>query len=1242
MKKRILSLFLTLCMVLTLLPTAALAAAGPDTKTISIGGAAIATLPASDTKYVYGTGNSAGEVTENANAWGENTWRLQGPSATTDPGAYTLTLRKANISVANAYGIETKNVDLIIELPKDTTSEVTGGIHVSLGDLTIRGEGVLNTTGYNSEGGAPGYGICVQSPTSDYVPVNHLTIEGGTTTAMGGIETQKKQSSYGVYAQGGALTISGGHLTGTGGETTGSEIANSCGIYISKGLTVSGGRLTGKGGAAGWNSCGVWLHSGDFTLSGGVLEGTGKGVAGAESYSVGIYFDQINVNVSGGSMSGTSGDVTEGYSAGIYLMDSQLYISGNGQVTGTSNGKAKKDNRGIHVGGDIMVSDNGILKGTGGQSTEGASFGVYTAGALELSGSSSLLAQGGQAVSSAPNMGTYTAPYVTACTDYSGTNSVEYDAEKIATYPYLRVQPKLNILAAYTGKPYDGQPMPAPTKAQVQINDATYSNATLTPLWYADSQGVKGGALTDAPINAGDYWVSVCVKEGGVTVVESAAVKISITKAPLTITGGTVTEKTWNGSAVAPVSAVSFIGLQHGETLTFQTDYTVTDAAYADAAVAANKAVTAGTVTLANTDTASNYSLADGALNGKGLTGTIVKADSQTTPTAPTGEGLSVTYGDSITFIAEVGPAAVSTLALGDDVAQNKVAFYCGDKELGTVTVNYSSDNDNDPNTGTATLDYETSDRKLAIGGNTVTAYYGGSANLNGSGSESITVTLNKKPLASSMIADIPARDFTGHWITPSITVTDGTAPNLIKASDFSTGYGANTNAGTDAGSVTITATDSGYYSGSASKYFTITPKDSDAVSTSKTVPYSDTRPQSVDIAAAVASLKAGTERLTYFLSPAASYTYLDTENAVKPAVDDAGSLTFQLLGNLTEEANGQSDSILVDVTGLTNYTKVTVTVTVNITKATPVTVDMTDITLTGRPYNGEPITYTGVAAGAYQGEGGQQSYTGGFDYQWYKDETPLGTKLSGAPSDAGDYILKAVVSDPAYKGEDSKRVSITAASQDAPTGLGMTRPTTEGGSDGTITGLDSAKKYQYKLSGSAGDYTTVAAGSTSITGLAAGAYLVRLAGDSNHDPSPDATVTVKHYAPTIAVSSVTANGADGTADTTQLTITLGTAATLTADNITLTGANKGLLTGGPTVYTLAVSGSFANKADVTVALDSDDYVFDPDSTVVTVYRHVPVSSGGAGVTAPPSPCPSPPTRAACPSPRRSPAAPPP
>ena len=69
--------------------------------------------------------------------------------------------------------------------------------------------------------------------------------------------------------------------------------------------------------------------------------------------------------------------------------------------------------------------------------------------------------------------------------------------------------------------------------------------------------------------------------------------------------------------------------------------------------------------------------------------------------------------------------------------------------------------------------------------------------------------------------------------------------------------------------------------------------------------------------------------------------------------------------------------------------------------------------------------------------------------------------------------------------------------------------PSAEGGADGMITGLDSAKLYEYRGENDT-DYTPVKQGSTEITGLTPGKYYVRFAETESQYASKDREVVVK------------------------------------------------------------------------------------------------------------------------------------
>ena len=115
--------------------------------------------------------------------------------------------------------------------------------------------------------------------------------------------------------------------------------------------------------------------------------------------------------------------------------------------------------------------------------------------------------------------------------------------------------------------------------------------------------------------------------------------------------------------------------------------------------------------------------------------------------------------------------------------------------------------------------------------------------------------------------------------------------------------------------------------------------------------------------------------------------------------------------------------------------------------------------------------------------------------------------------TDAGDYTVS--VTSRTGKWADGSTEAVTAAwsiskvTQEAPNGLAGVAPTTEGGSDGRITGVDATMEYRM-----AGDGSYTACGGTEIENLSAGNYFVRYAEDNNHFAGTDTEVTVGGGAP--------------------------------------------------------------------------------------------------------------------------------
>ncbi len=140
--------------------------------------------------------------------------------------------------------------------------------------------------------------------------------------------------------------------------------------------------------------------------------------------------------------------------------------------------------------------------------------------------------------------------------------------------------------------------------------------------------------------------------------------------------------------------------------------------------------------------------------------------------------------------------------------------------------------------------------------------------------------------------------------------------------------------------------------------------------------------------------------------------------------------------------------------------------------------------------------------------------------------------------TDAGDYTVR--VTSKTGKWADGSTDAVTAAwsigkaTQEAPNGLIGVAPTTVGGSDGKITGVDATMEYRAE---SETIYT--ACTGIEIENLSAGNYFVRCAGDHNHFASPDAEVTVGEGA-SLADCTITFNAGAGSGSMDSVTVKAG------------------------------------------------------------------------------------------------------
>ena len=245
------AILLCLCMALTLLPTAALAAAVGET--IHVGGVKL-TGSADTPGYATTKDGAVTEITDEGFDPDQDDWNIKWDGT-------TLTLNNADItqvSHENAaisyYNNDPGNSGISqLDLVLVGENTVTGpdldsssvydsyGIYVAGSGtssdgtaLTISGAGSLTATGgtVSKSGDYWSAGICNF--------VGDISVESGTVNAAGGLSSRRSAGIRSEYK----LTISGGTVNAAGGESE-----SSYGIYSnsSKGITISGGEVTAEG-----------------------------------------------------------------------------------------------------------------------------------------------------------------------------------------------------------------------------------------------------------------------------------------------------------------------------------------------------------------------------------------------------------------------------------------------------------------------------------------------------------------------------------------------------------------------------------------------------------------------------------------------------------------------------------------------------------------------------------------------------------------------------------------------------------------------------------------------------------------------------------------------------------------------------------------------------------------------------------------------------------------------------------
>jgi hypothetical protein len=301
MKKRLLAILLTICMVAALLPTAAFAAVA-ETDVASIGDTGYATLAAAINEAQSGSTITLLKSTS------EDVTFAAGKKVTLELNGQTLT------------GLVTVNGELTVTDATGTGKIKRNGYAVDVyGKFTLQSGNVETTSGtginaeYNStvtiDGGTvESMEFAILACGKSVVTVNDGVLTANDNAVIGGNGTNS--DTYKGYT----INVNGGELIGH--IKTAGYVA--CGIYHPNVGTVNinGGEIKTDGG------CGVLIRAGKFSMTAGTITVTGNttGKVGDSRVVVGCYGVQIDseanypqvatldVSIAGGKIDASNGD----------------------------------------------------------------------------------------------------------------------------------------------------------------------------------------------------------------------------------------------------------------------------------------------------------------------------------------------------------------------------------------------------------------------------------------------------------------------------------------------------------------------------------------------------------------------------------------------------------------------------------------------------------------------------------------------------------------------------------------------------------------------------------------------------------------------------------------------------------------------------------------------------------------------------------------------------------------------
>ena len=467
--------------------------------------------------------------------------------------------------------------------------------------------------------------VCLNGYTVTLSDVGRINLSGTTQLTDCSVDGKGKLESYPGKANGG-VAISGGNKFSLYGGTL-------------NGVKVEIGQTGG----------------GTFNMYGGKITGNTQGTVVGQSKTSSS--STITINMYGGEISGNN--ISESQGGGVFVGSGNRFnmyggtIQNNSAVDGGGVYVASADNAysagTMTICGDAVIQDN---KANGVTNNVSLSKGST----IKIDGQMNESAQIGVTTKAGPSAGNVD---IATATDAGWVAAKNFTSDDPAYHVGLVNDGKTVQLQVhshqweYSVSP-DGTTITAKCTAgncdladsnggSVQIVQPTgliYDGAEKTaklekPTWKGDTVAEADikytkdvdNTFTGNPKDAGTYTASITVGEGENAA--TASVKYTIAQAELTIDSVTVASKTYNGSADAEITNVTFTGLKNSEALTKDTDYEVSGTFNSANVNEANKVT--GTVTLKDTSKVKNYKLP---ITTYDVSATIAQA---ATPAAPTG-----------------------------------------------------------------------------------------------------------------------------------------------------------------------------------------------------------------------------------------------------------------------------------------------------------------------------------------------------------------------------------------------------------------------------------------------------------------------------------------------------------------------------------------------------------------------------------------------------------------------------